>query len=217
MKMSLKIYNKVILSLTLLCLISCSTNGNIKSVTNLNKVENETQSLPTNTLMHNDNILLKEIKKPHLHIKHKSHKKTQSLKSLKRLKHKSYDQKLKTDNDLIETKETNSSPQTDSFLYVSWFIFVPLVLLIFIMTILSIAGFLILILNSTASTGCHSQNHNPITQTALRSRNLTHGNLSNAEILEILKYKHQMKKKNKSNKNTGYKPEPEPEGVVFRS
>lgn len=214
MKMSFKIYNKVILSLTLLCLISCSINGNNKSVTNLNKLEKETQSLPTNTLMLKDNILVKEIKKPHLHIKHKSHKKTQSL---KRLKHRSDDQKIKTDNDLIETKETNSSPQTDSFLYVSWFIFVPLVLLIFIMTILSIAGFLILILNSTASTGCHSQNHNPITQTALRSRNLTRGNLSNAEILEILKYKHQMKKKNKSNKNTGYKPEPEPEGVVFRS
>jgi ATP-dependent Zn protease len=209
--MSNKILIKILLSFMMVCIISCSINGNTKSLNNLSKAENEIQSLSSKSIIQKDINHVKEIKKPHHHSKHKSHKKMQ------RLKQKSENEKLKTEIDSKEIKDTNTpntSPQSDSFLYVSWFIFVPLVLLIFIMTILSIAGFLILILNST---GTHSHNHNPITQDAPRARIATPGNLSNTEILEILRYKHQMKKKSKANKNTSYKPEPEPEGVVFRS
>jgi hypothetical protein len=103
------------------------------------------------------------------------------------------------DKNLIQQK------QTDSIFYVSWFIFVPLVLLIFIMTILSIAGFLILIINST---GSHNHQRSFIPNAGNR--------LNNSEILEILRYKLHLKKKMKNNKNL-YKPEPEPEGIILKS
>ena len=75
------------------------------------------------------------------------------------------------------------------------------------MTILSIAGFLILILNSTNSNTTLDKKE------MLRSQinRLNRGNLSNHEILDILKKKNT--KKNKSHLN--YKPEPEPETILL--
>lgn len=104
------------------------------------------------------------------------------------------------------SKDQNSN---ESFIYASWFIFVPLVLLIFIMTILSIAGFLILILNSTNSNSILDK------KTHLRNQisRLTRNNLSNQEILDILRLKHSMKEK--KNCHSSYRPEPEPECLVL--
>lgn len=103
---------------------------------------------------------------------------------------------------------TKNQQKNDSYIYASWFIFVPLVLLIFIMTILSIAGFLILILNSTNSSS-------PIDKkTLLRNQisRLNRENISNQDIVNILRSK-QNKNKNKSHSN--YKPEPEPEAILL--
>merc|ERR1712160_42515 len=56
---------------------------------------------------------------------------------------------------LLEKLENNKQKNT-SFMYLSWFVFVPLVLLIFVMTFLSIIGFLILILNSS-NDSCNAE------------------------------------------------------------
>ena len=101
----------------------------------------------------------------------------------------------------------NKNQQNNSFTIASWFIFVPLVILIFIMTILSVAGFLILILNSS--------NYSTPLDKKTQLRNLilraNSGNENN-EILEILRLKMLMKNKKKE---TNYKPEPEPEGILM--
>ncbi len=138
------------------------------------------------------------------------------LRKLKR----NYRAKLNTNNTLSHQDITeeqiqfmenfkNNQYKNDSFVYASWFIFVPLVLLIFIMTILSIAGFLILILNSTSSTPSIDKKTHLRNQISRLSRN----NLSNQEILEILRMKQHKKAKAKSHSN--YKAEPEPEAIVL--
>jgi hypothetical protein len=101
--------------------------------------------------------------------------------------------------------------KNDSFMYASWFIFVPLVLLIFIMTILSITGFLILILNST------NTNNNLDKKEILRNSliSLNRSNLSNQEILDILRKQNVKKNKNKNKSHVNYKPEPEPETILL--
>lgn len=109
----------------------------------------------------------------------------------------------------MENFKKNHS-NNDSFVYASWFIFVPLVLLIFIMTILSIAGFLILILNSTNNTPSTDK------KTYLRNQisRLSRNNLfSDQEILEILRMKQH--KKVKSKRHSNYKAEPEPEAIIL--
>jgi hypothetical protein len=106
-------------------------------------------------------------------------------------------------------EKLNSQPQqlqlqakpSDSILYVSWFVFIPLVFLIFIMTIVSIAGFFILLLNSTASNKSEENGQ-------------TRSNLTQNEILEIIRYKKYLHNKNKKHKSV-YKPEPEPEGIFI--
>jgi hypothetical protein len=121
--------------------------------------------------------------------------------------------------DLNDDVEKSSTKTSDSpLLLVSWFVFIPLVLLIFVMTILSVAGFLILVLNSnsTGSNQCNRQSNNRTDNTRFTRQN-TPGNrnvLTNSEILEILKYKQMMKKKMKNSNNSNYKPESEPESVA---
>jgi hypothetical protein len=201
-----QIYINILLSFFLIYIVSCS----IKSINSLSK-DLEYENKNTN------NNISKEGKKQN-HNKHKGHKKNQRIKLKNELNIENDKKQNEQENIILTNDKINDldskmllNKKSDSFLYVSWFIFVPLVLLIFIMTILSIAGFLILILNSTSS---HSHNHNPILQTPVnRARN----NLSNSEILEILKYKQQIKKKSKPSKQSNYKPEPESEGVVFKS
>jgi len=136
-------------------------------------------------------------------------------KSKKYLKMKSGDINLSNKQDIFEEQiqliENISKNQnkSDSFMYASWFIFVPLVLLIFIMTILSIAGFLILILNSTNSSSLnekkpfHSNHYNRL-----------NGNIdySNQDIIEILRQK---RNKRKKKTNSNFKPEPEPEAILL--
>ncbi len=101
-------------------------------------------------------------------------------------------------------KNTNNK----SHAFASWFIFVPLVLLIFIMTILSIAGFLILMLNSTSSTSLTDKKTLLIDQISRLNRQ----NISNQDIINILRYKHD---KNKMKSHSNYKPEPEPEAILL--
>jgi len=153
-----------------------------------------------NFQVHNKNNLL--INKSQSHEKHKTHK-TYRLKSTS-------ENFRVNEEDLDELSSFNnkSQQQNDSIYFISWFIFVPLVLLIFIMTILSIAGFLILILNSSATNKSPSSHAH---SSQLSQNNL----LLNNEIIDILRSKRQLKKKLKNTKNN-YKPEPEPEGVIVQ-
>ena len=104
---------------------------------------------------------------------------------------------------------TKNQQNNDYYMYASWFIFVPLVVIIFVMTILSIAGFLILILNSTNS-------HSPVNkETYLRNQisRMNRDNLGSQDVMDLLRLKHRGKNKRKNNSN--YKPEPEPEAIFL--
>jgi hypothetical protein len=74
----------------------------------------------------------------------------------------------------------------------SYFIFIPLVLFIFIMTILSVVGFLVLMISSFGNLRNEKEN---INSTVIKN------NLTNGELLEILKLKNIIKERIKSNNN----------------
>jgi hypothetical protein len=114
---------------------------------------------------------------------------------------------LDIENEMKFTVKSNT--QDDSLMYISSFVFIPLVVLIFVMTIVSIIGFFILLLNSNNS----NNNTSTIRTQALSFRN----NLNNNEILEILQFKKYLKKKQKSEKNCNYQTEPEPEGIFLKN
>lgn len=97
----------------------------------------------------------------------------------------------------------------DYYMYASWFVFVPLVLIIFVMTILSIAGFLILILNSTNSNTPSDKEAYLRNQLNRVNRN----NITNQDVIDLLRLKHRGKNKKKNHSN--YKPEPEPEAILL--
>ena len=148
-------------------------------------------------------------------LENKIQKKINLRKYKKSFKIKTFD-KNHTNNQDITDKQiefienfTKNQNKNESYIYASWFIFVPLVLLIFIMTILSIAGFLILILNSTNSSSSNDK------KTLLRNQitRLNRNNLSNQEIIDILRLKHH--KKNKKENHSNYKTEPEPEAILL--
>jgi hypothetical protein len=104
---------------------------------------------------------------------------------------------------------TKNQHNNDYYMYASWFIFVPLVLIIFVMTILSIAGFLILVLNSTNS-------NSPVDkETLLRNQisRMNRENLGNQDVIDLLRLKYRGKNKKKNHSN--YKPEPEPEAILL--
>jgi len=103
----------------------------------------------------------------------------------------------------------NNQHKNDYYMYASWFIFVPLVLIIFVMTILSIAGFLILILNSTNSNSYVDKDTYLRNQISLMNRD----NYDNQEVIDYLRLKNRKKNKNKNHSN--YKPEPEPEAIML--
>jgi len=105
---------------------------------------------------------------------------------------------------------TKNQQNNDYYMYASWFIFVPLVLIIFVMTILSIAGFLILILNSTNSNSPFDK------ETYLRNQisRMNRNNLTNQDCIDLLKLKYRSKNQKKNN-HSNYKPEPEPEAILL--
>ena len=174
------------LSLCLFCIILCS-------ISTL-KISNSENSSEISEMGNSLNIV--KLKKANFH-RHNNHKKHIKLKL------KSENRK-KTDS-LNESNEDIA--KTNAIQYASWFIFVPLVILIFIVTILSIIGFLMLILNSKST---HSHNHNPILQPTRISNNL-----SNTEIIEILRFKQSLAKTNKQ--QNGSRLEPEPEGFICKN
>lgn len=104
---------------------------------------------------------------------------------------------------------TKNTHYNDYYMYASWFIFVPLVLIIFVMTILSIAGFLILVLNSTNS-------NSPVDkETLLRNQisRINRESLGNQDVIDLLRLKYRVKNKKKN--HSSYKPEPEPEAILL--
>ena len=105
----------------------------------------------------------------------------------------------------------NNKQKNDSLMYVSWFIFVPLVLLIFVMTFLSIIGFLVLILNSSNEGFNADLDKKEILRGQINQ--ISGRNYNNQEIIDILKNK--KNKKNKKKMQNNYKPEPEPETVLL--
>jgi len=118
------------------------------------------------------------------------------------IKHREKELRLQDDNQI-------HNKQQDTLMYLSSLIFIPLVVLIFLMTVVSIAGFLILLFNSSnANTEIRSM----ISQ-ALAFRN----NLNNSEIIELLKYNKYLKKKTKKEKNSNYQQEPEPESIFLKN
>jgi len=118
------------------------------------------------------------------------------------IKYREKNLKLQEDNRL-------QNKQQDTLMYLSSLIFIPLVVLIFLMTVVSIAGFLILLFNSSnANTEISSMRSQ-----ALAFRN----NLNNSEFIELLKYKKYLKKKSKSEKNSNYQQEPEPESIFLKN
>ena len=188
-------------TLALLLFVLILLNDYVESFTSLDK-----------DAFNNFKNLRKDINKiSELKNKKKTHLKIQK----KNFNLKSTEKDLTNNSDITEEQLqfieniTKSQQKNESFMYASWFIFVPLVLLIFIMTILSIAGFLILILNSTNTNTTLDKKE------MLRSQinRLNRSNLSNQEILDILRTKHNKKNKKKSHSN--YKPEPEPETILL--
>lgn len=150
-------------------------------------------------------------------IENKIQKKISLRKTKKNLKIKSIEKNQIVNQDI--TKEqikfidnfNKNQKKNDYYVYASWFIFVPLVLIIFVMTILSIAGFLILILNTT-----NSNSHNE-KDSYLRNqiKRLNRDNISNQDIIDLLRLK-QHRSKNKKKQNSSYKPEPEPEAILLQ-
>ncbi len=88
--------------------------------------------------------------------------------------------------------------------YLKWFIFVPLVILIFITTILSVAGFLVIVINSTTS----------ITSITDKDYQYIHS-LARVNYLARLKLRKALKKKCKKG-YSNYRKEPENEGMVVK-
>jgi hypothetical protein len=180
------INKNLFLSLCLFCIFLCS-------ISTL-KITNSEKYSEISEFVNSSNI--EKSKKTNFQ-KHNNHKKHIKLK-LKSENRKRTDS-LKENNEVIA--------KTNAIQYASWFIFVPLVILIFVVTILSIIGFLMLILNSKST---HSHNHNPILQPT-RIRN----NLSNTEIIEILRFKQSLAKTKKQ--QNGSRLEPEPEGFICKN
>ena len=174
-------------------IVNTSNNPNIHKIDTLVKNESSRKALNQNSFEQNVQ-------------KYKSHKKMQRLKN--------FNNEKSSVNKEINKQEINSNP-SDGMVYISWFIFVPLILLIFIMTILSIAGFLILILNSSSVHNKHLNGH-PITSASLNRENLCK-NFTNKELLEILKFKKSMKRKGKNAPFRNYIQEPEPESAVLKN
>lgn len=198
-----------IISIIYITEASCSNpevDANSRSIRNINSLRPDTMEVTSN--IDKSNISIKD-KKLRVNQRNKAYKKLQKFK----LKNQNNQEDDLIDTDVDnETNDESGHQQTDSILYVSWFIFIPLVLLIFIMTILSIAGFLILILSSA---GTHNHPHPSLSCNSPQLRdNLNR--LSNEEILQILRYKQHMKKKVKKTSKSNYIPEPEPEGAIFK-
>jgi hypothetical protein len=180
----------------------CADLKSVESFDNLNKLEN----LPK--LENNKEITVEETK-----IHKKSNRKY-------RLKPNQVKEALESDDLEIKSSEKEkelkfqdnsqlSNKQQDTLMYLSSLIFIPLVVLIFLMTVVSIAGFLILLFNSSnASTDVSSMRSQ-----AFAFRN----NLNNSEIIELLKYKKYLKKKTKTEKNSNYQQEPEPESIFLKN
>jgi len=87
--------------------------------------------------------------------------------------------------------------------FVRWFIFVPLCILIFIVSILSILGFFVLVMNSASTlTSITDKDYENATE------------VSKANYLTMLRLKKELKKKKKA-KEKCYRAEPEAEGMVM--
>jgi len=182
------------------------------------------KSSPSEKLNENE---IKIQKKTHLKNKINKEIETETEKDKKNLKLNSEEKEINNNQEEVSEEElkfieemTKSQQKNDddSFVYASWFIFVPLVLLIFIMTILSIVGFMILILNSSNITNSELDKKEILRGRINQLNENTNGNGSNfinQEILEILKRKKNKKNKKKSQANSNYKPEPEPETVLL--
>lgn len=181
---------------------SFSSSNNINNINN-NIITNQKNQNPINNLRFQGQK--KFNKKTHL-------KKFNKFEKIKNNKNSENSRNTNITEEQLQFIEnmTKSQQKNDSFMYASWFIFVPLVLLIFVMTILSIAGFLILILNSTNANS--SLDKKEILRNQIN--NLNRGNLSNQEILDILRKK-SLNKNKKQKTNMNYKPEPEPETVLL--
>jgi len=184
------------------------------------------KSSPSEKLNENE---IKIQKKTHLKNKINKEIETETEKDKKNLKLNSEEKEINNNQEEVSEEElkfieemTKSQQKNDddSFVYASWFIFVPLVLLIFIMTILSIVGFMILILNSSNITNSELDKKEILRGRINQLNENTNGNgngsnFINQEILEILKRKKNKKNKKKSQANSNYKPEPEPETVLL--
>ena len=184
------------------------------------------KSSPSEKLNENE---IKIQKKTHLKNKINKEIETETEKDKKNLKLNSEEKEINNNQEEVSEEElkfieemTKSQQKNDddSFVYASWFIFVPLVLLIFIMTILSIVGFMILILNSSNITNSELDKKEILRGRINQLNENTNGNgngsnFINQEILEILKRKKNKKNKKKNQANSNYKPEPEPETVLL--
>lgn len=91
-----------------------------------------------------------------------------------------------------------------SSLYLSWFVFIPFVLLIFVMTVLSIIGFFVLILNAS----------DPYYKKDLHPNLLLRGE-HDLDILYVLRSQQIRRKRKKDKTLSSYQPEPEPDSVAL--
>jgi hypothetical protein len=98
--------------------------------------------------------------------------------------------KLRTTEHVEKLPTKQKSPN-----YFSYFVFIPLVMFIFIMTIISIIGFIVLMLNSF---GALKKQGN---QTPSLNSELVKNNLTNEELTEIMKLKQLIRNRIKSNYN----------------
>lgn len=111
---------------------------------------------------------------------------------------------------------TNSWVKNADVFGLCWFILVPIVFLIFIMTIISVVGFLILILGSTKAEenlSISQRNINASFATSSRANGLE--GINTTDLLEILRLRKEHRRSAKQKKNN-YKAEPEPENLVFQ-
>jgi len=92
------------------------------------------------------------------------------------------------------------------------FIFIPVVIIVFIATILSVSAFIVLVINSASTL-------KPITDESYKFINTIAKKNYLENIRESIRIKKEMRKKKKAQKaaNTNYKKEPESEGMVIKS
>jgi len=163
----------------------------INEINTMESINNKNKDDPNEN--NEEEVNTKSIKPKNNNLRHNNHEKyteNDRTEEITRL--------LKVNNHPLPNKEN---------IYFSFFVFVPLVILIFIATVLSVAAFLILIINSAANLTPITENDYDFMESIARTNYLA----------SIRLRKEKRKKKKMQKLDTKYKKEPENEGAVIKN